>query len=106
VPVLCYIDEAVAASDASPHRLGEQLKRAITLRRHWHVGLVYTCQSPWLLHWSMLTNSTRLALFRLPSERDHKRLRDCGVDKAVIGKLRDLPKYRAEIVVMDPSATY
>lgn len=105
VPVICYIDEAVSAADASPQRLGQQLRQAVTLRRHWHVGLVYTCQSPWLLHYSMLTNSTQLALFRLPSQRDHRRLLEGGVPPADVARIQALKQYERVIVTMDPSAT-
>lgn len=108
VPVLVYIDEAVSAADANPRMLGDLMRQCITGRRHWHVGIVYTCQSPWMVHYALISMSTEVVIFRVKTKRDFNRLEESGIDWAESSewrkKIKHLPNYQYEVYELDREA--
>lgn len=74
VPVIVFLDEIVNAQEASPYRLGNQLKQLVTARRHEHIGIIYTAQSPKLCHYALSTMVTDVYCFRLLDEKDVEHL--------------------------------
>lgn len=92
-PALVLVDEVVSAADANPYRLGLALRETMALRRHRHVGLVWTCQSPNLAHYQMLCIGTELVVFRLTNERDLTPLQRAGFSDEELYTVRNLPNY-------------
>jgi hypothetical protein len=92
VPVVVLIDEAVSMSSHA-HYLEDKLKELLALRRHKHVGLVWTCQSPRLAHNQLLTLSTELVLFRLQHQKDFTALENAGVSAEVLARVPTLANH-------------
>lgn len=94
VPSIVLVDEMVALNDATPYRLGDQLRQLIARRRHWHTGMLWTCQSPRMAHFQLTTMCTRLFLFRLTHRKDLNAVEDVGVPSEIVEELPRLPDYR------------
>jgi hypothetical protein len=92
-PTVVLIDEAVSAGDADPYRLGGPLKKAMALRRHHNLGIIWTCQSPNLCHYQMMAIGTELVCFRLTHEKDLNKLRDVGLNEKQIQTIKQLPDH-------------
>ena len=91
VPVVVYVDELVNAIDATPYRLGDVAKDLLSQRRHRHVGLIWTTQSPRLVHYQFVSLCTSLVLFRVSQEDDLKALAKAGVPREILQQLPGLP---------------
>lgn len=101
VPVVVLIDEAVAIEHSGPGRLREELLEVLVGRRHKHVALIYTVQSPRLVDVSLLSMATRLVMFRLIDEKSRDRLRDeAGVPEALLDQLATLPDHQYLVHVL------
>jgi hypothetical protein len=98
IPTVIFVDEAVSAASASPYRLGEEMRELLALRRHKHVGIVWTSQSPQLCHYQMLSLSTKLVLFRITDGRALARLEQAGVPPEITSKLSSLPDHSCYVV--------
>jgi hypothetical protein len=90
-PSIVLIDEIVQAEGAGAYRLGDRLKDVIATRRHRHVALLWTTQSPTLVHYQFLSLCTRLYLFHCKSKKALARLEDEGVPPEVVRELPKLP---------------
>lgn len=93
VPSIVFIDEISVCDEAGEHRIDKNLKDLLCRRRHHHVGLVYTTQSPRLCHYQIFALSTELYLFRVTEEDDLKRMRKGMVPQAILDRLPSLPDY-------------
>lgn len=95
VPVVVLLDEAVATAGASPHRLGDELRELLATRRHLHVAIIITAQSPNLTHYAFLGLATELVVFRLVDDRSLAALERVGVPREKLSQIRALPNFRA-----------
>lgn len=93
-PCIVLVDEIVAAEQAGAYRLGDQFRESLALRRHQHLALVWTTQSPQLAHYQLLSLGTELALFRVTDERALKRIEQAGVPHAIVVQLPKLPDHK------------
>ncbi len=94
-PVLVYIDEVNRCEGATEGKLGEDIRNALLSRRHRHVGIVWSSQSPHRVHYELLGNATELHAFALDKDRDLARLAaDSGFSKAEVSQIPNLPKFR------------
>lgn len=93
IPTVILIDEIVSAQDANPYRLGEGIRKALALRRHAHIGLLWTTQSPRLCHFQMLGLSTEIVAFRLHHKKDLDILGEVGFTPQELDTIRTLPNY-------------
>lgn len=96
IPVLVAIDEVVGAGVCDPNRLSPSMKDLIAKRRHYNVGVIWTCQSARLVHNQLLTLASELRCFTLSDARDLKRLDEAGVDADAIARIRTLRKFQFE----------
>lgn len=104
VPVVVYLDEAVMASSTNPRSIGDDLRVAITQRRGYQLGIVYTVQSPRMVHWSLLTLSTDVRIFRCAGKGDHERLEEAGVPGATCQLAATLTGHESVHHAMDPNS--
>ena len=93
VPVILYIDEAVLATDMTPHHLSPPLKALLALRRHKHVGILWTSQSPGFIHRQMVEMGNYVYLFRIVGKLGAQRLREAGVPEPIIDRVATLPDH-------------
>lgn len=94
VPVVVLLDEAVGTPGASPHRLGDELRELLATRRHLHLAIVMTAQSPQLAHYALLTLATEVVLFRMTDDRALRRLEQAGVPSEKLSRVATLPNYQ------------
>ncbi len=92
-PVLLFLDEAVGTASASPHRLGDDMRNYIASRRHEHVGLYWTCQSPAMAHYALLALSTEIICGRIVDERALARFEQLGFTPGEINMIAGLHNY-------------
>lgn len=94
IPVIIYIDEIVNAQEASPHRLGDEMRKILTGRRHANCGIVFTSQSPHLCHYALGSQATDILIFRLNDDEDIKRLyKRMNVPRQIAEQAKSLPKH-------------
>ena len=93
-PVFVLLDEAVGVAAMSPHRIGDGMREFIATRRHHHVGLYWTTQSPQFAHYAILGLSTSLTLGTLHDRRALRRLEELGIDEDVLALVPDLPPHQ------------
>jgi hypothetical protein len=93
LPVILMFDEGVAAGGLDPYRLGPGIREALARRRHRHMGIIYTCQSPHQVHYQLLTQGSELYAFRNHDGRALRRLEEVGFTKAETRAIASLPDY-------------
>jgi hypothetical protein len=93
IPAVVLIDESVSAGDADPYRLGSSLKSAMALRRHKNIGIIWTSQSPNIVHYQMMSIGSELVVFRLKNKRDLTPLMNAGFSEEEIQTITELPDY-------------
>lgn len=95
IPVVLYLDEAVASEDASAYRLGDELRALLAQRRHFHVGVIFTCQSPTLMHKQMLLLATEVIVFRTAvTDAESSRLRAVRFSDSEIATINNLRNFQ------------
>ncbi len=100
VPVVALVDEARMLETSAPGRLRGVFLDLLIGRRHRHVALVYTVQSPKLVDTQLLSGATELALFRIIDDSSLKRLRDeVGVPQDVLDRVQSFPEGSHEYVL-------
>lgn len=92
-PVVVYIDEVVMAVDMEPRKLSPEVKKALTQRRHDHVGYLLTTQQPNMVHPLCLVLSTEVYLFRCPGAYAAQRFKEATVPEEIIAEVQTLPDY-------------
>lgn len=92
-PVLLMLDEAVGTAAASPYRMGDDMREFIAGRRHMHVGLYWTCQSPAMAHYGLLALSTEIVVGRIVDERALARFEQLGFTPGEIDRIRTMPNH-------------
>ncbi len=102
VPVLVYIDEVLTCKDASPYRLGDDLGYLITNRRHANVGIIWGCQSPMRVHYTLLELCTKLYLFHARGKRVQKSYEMAGVPPEIYDRVPSLSKDDHEFLIFSP----
>lgn len=101
-PVIVLVDEVTNCREMKPRELGETLQAALTLRRHRHCGLIWTTQSPRLVHYHFLSKATELYVFQLRGERDINRLvEEANFPEEQTSKIRNLKPH--EFLRLTPS---
>jgi len=101
VPVVVLVDECAALEHSGPGRLRNELLELLIGRRHKHVALIYTVQSPRLVDVSLLSLATQLVLFRIIDEKSRYRLRDeAGVPEPIVEQLQNLPDHQYLVHVL------
>lgn len=93
IPVLVYIDEGVTMGGATPYRLSPAMRELLATRRHLHVGLIITMQSPQFMHYSMISMATKVTCGRLNDQRGIKRLIEGGIPPEKANKIPNLSKF-------------
>jgi hypothetical protein len=112
-PVLVVVDEVAMAKEANAYRLGDSLARLISMRRHRHVGVIWTCQSPRQGHYRLMELATSIYCFRLTSAESVSKVSEYiptegeggEVTRSKIASISSLPNYRSFHFVCDASAT-
>lgn len=94
-PVVLYVDEAVDFTGVDPNRISRFVKRFLAKRRHGATWLLWGCQYPRQIHYSMFSLVDGLFLFRLEDEDDLRQLRKGGVPQRVIDALPGLHPHEA-----------
>jgi hypothetical protein len=93
IPVILLFDEAVAVRGVHPRSLDPKIADLILRRRHHHVAIGYTTQSPRRCHYSLFDNATELYLFRMRGHRDLKALEEGAVPDEILDILPMLPDH-------------
>ncbi len=97
-PCIFYIDEVVSAEICDPNYIDPTFKQFIMESRHRNVGIIVGTQSARILHNLLFTQATRVEMFSITDQRDHKRLIECGVDAEAVKRTRALPQYKSIVV--------
>lgn len=93
-PAIVLIDEIVAAGMCKPAYLADPMVQLITQRRHYNVGLIWTCQSARMVHNQLISLATTLFIFKLTDKKDFDRLEEAGISPEVCEQVRKLPNYK------------
>ncbi len=89
-PAIFAIDEAVTSGICDTHSVDQAFLECMAEARHRHVGILAGAQSSRILNNKLLTLCTKLVLFQVTDQRDHRRLMECGVSRDVVAKLPTL----------------
>jgi hypothetical protein len=93
-PVICVLDESVSSGDVlGQYRLDPAAAEWIMARRHAHVGLIATCQTPTTVHYSILGGASAFIIGSV-DPRAEKRLAECGVTDETLAAARTQPKFQ------------
>lgn len=95
VPSVVLLDEGVSIGGSStPYRQSDELRQDLALLRHHNVGLIITCQDPGFLHYSSMTLSTEIVLFRMNDMNAIAKTIRMGVPEEIAMNARSLAKYQ------------
>lgn len=92
-PILAMIDDSTQIKGFSRRGIDDDLLEALTGRRHKHTGFIVTVQDPQFAHYSLLSQSTEIVIFRMIDEDAIKKLKKFGVSPEMQAKVETLPDY-------------
>ena len=106
VPVVLYFDEVVMATNMSPRYISPAVLELVTQRRHKHIGVVWTTQSPSTVNAKMMEFSTTMYFFRVIG-KGQDRMRDASIPDPVVEAVGTLENhsfvvYRTGSIVTAP----
>lgn len=92
-PCIVLLDEGVGTADVNPYRLDGGMRQALATRRHQHIGIIITAQSPKLIHYATTALATEIVMFRMHDERSLRALEAQGIPRATLDKVRALENF-------------
>lgn len=92
-PILGLVDDSTQVKGFSRRGIDDNLLEALVGRRHKHTGWIVTLQDPQFAHYSLMSQSTEIVIFRMIDTDAVKMLKKFGVSTEMQAKVETLPDY-------------